>query len=168
VLGDLVRGRDLSAYPAPLQAAIRQHRRVDALTDAHPVVAEVRARFAPGARRYAGIVLDVAWDHALARRWAEFSTESLAAFAQRAGEAIESGGEWFVRAGGEAPDAARFAELLRSYESEAGIDRALGRIARRLREPQRLLDAAAPWREHFAALQPGLAPLLSDLRAATG
>jgi acyl carrier protein phosphodiesterase len=70
VLGDVVRGRDLSAYPEPLAQGIRLHRRIDAATDRHPGIAALRAGFAPGQRRYAGIVLDLAGDHALALDWA--------------------------------------------------------------------------------------------------
>ena len=36
VLGDVVRGADLSAYPPALALGIQLHRRVDATTDRHP------------------------------------------------------------------------------------------------------------------------------------
>lgn len=53
------------------------------LTDRHPVVQAARAGFEPGARRYAGILLDILYDHCLALDWARYSDEPLAAFAQR-------------------------------------------------------------------------------------
>ena len=43
-------------------------------------VVAARATFGPGTRRYAGIVLDVVFDHALALDWGAFSAEPLAAF----------------------------------------------------------------------------------------
>jgi acyl carrier protein phosphodiesterase len=169
ILGDVVRGRDLSAYPQPLQDSIRLHRRIDALTDTHPGVAAARARFPPGARRYAGIVLDVLHDHALARAWTQYCAEPLADFTHRAAQAVADDAHWFAVAGAPAPHAARFAGLLQSYGEAAGIDAALARIAQRLREPQRLLDAARGWPAHLAGIDAGLALLLTDLRrAATG
>lgn len=67
--GDFVRGRDLGALPARVALGVRLHRSIDAFTDAHPATAGVRARFAPGLRRYAGIALDIGCDHVLAREW---------------------------------------------------------------------------------------------------
>ena len=38
LLGDFVRGADLTAWPAEVEQAIRLHRRIDAFTDTHPTV----------------------------------------------------------------------------------------------------------------------------------
>ena len=88
VLGDVVRGADLSAYPSAIAEAVRLHRRVDAATDRHPRVVALRTQFPDRARRYAGIVLDLGFDHALALDWSHYSDEPLDAFCQRAGRAI--------------------------------------------------------------------------------
>lgn len=54
-----------------IRAGIRLHREIDRLTDAHPAVLGARSRLPQGVRRYAGIVLDVAWDHFLSLRFRE-------------------------------------------------------------------------------------------------
>lgn len=163
VLGDVVRGTDLSAYPPAIALGIRLHRRVDARTDHHPLIAERRTGFAPGSRRYAGIVLDLACDHALALDWQHHSEDSLDAFCQRAGAAIEDASHWFRLAGGRSSRADSFATLLRSYQHADGIDLALQRIATRMRQPEALLLAAGDWRQHARQLQPQLPLLLDDL-----
>lgn len=165
ILGDVVRGADLSAYPRELAQGIRLHRRIDALTDRHPQVLALRSGFDGGHRRYAGIVVDLACDYALAADWARHSAEPLPAFCQRAAAVVARSGPWFEYAGGRAPDAAGFAALLLSYAQPAGIERALARVAGRLREPQRLLDAAQDWPRHAQALQPRLPGLLADVEA---
>ena len=90
VLGDLVHGRLEGRFPAPLERSIRLHRRIDVVTDAHPLTAAARARFGPGARRYGGIVLDLLYDHCLALDWPHYSAEPLADFARRAARALEA------------------------------------------------------------------------------
>lgn len=165
VLGDVVRGSDLSAYPADIAQGIRLHRRVDAATDRHRLMREAREAFGPGERRYAGIVLDLVADYALVNAWPEFHHESLEAFTQRCGQAMESAEEWFLLGGGSRPRAAGFAELLRSYGSHAGMERALLRTASRLRDPQGLIDAARRWPEAAAQLGPVLPELLEELVA---
>ena len=60
---DFWRGAPDPAWPAALAAGVRLHRRVDVHTDAHPAVRAARALFVPPLRRYAGIALDVWFDH---------------------------------------------------------------------------------------------------------
>ncbi|MGQ0701066.1 MAG: acyl carrier protein phosphodiesterase [Panacagrimonas sp.] len=165
VLGDVVRGSDLSAYPDDIALGIRLHRRVDAATDRHPIVVEARGRFAAGERRYAGIVLDLAADHALANAWAEFHPDALTDFTQRCGVAMEAAGEWFERGGGARTRATGFAQLIQSYATDAGMERAVQRTAARMRDPQRLIEAARRWPEASQMLRPRLAELLEALLA---
>lgn len=166
VLGDFVRGRLQGKLPAPLEASIALHRRVDAVTDAHPLVAAARAGFAPGARRYAGIVLDLIHDYCLGRDWARFHAEPLALFVRRAAAAVAAERAGFAAVGMAAPSAAAFERLLLSYATAAGIERAMQRTAGRMRQPSGLLAAAQGWRSHLPQAEANLRPLLDDLAAA--
>lgn len=67
LIADGVKGADLTAWAAEVAAGIRHHRRVDAFVDGHPVVSSVRERAPSPQRRYAGIALDLVWDHFVAR-----------------------------------------------------------------------------------------------------
>ncbi|MGQ0619083.1 MAG: ACP phosphodiesterase [Panacagrimonas sp.] len=166
VLGDVVRGSDLSAYPDDIALGIRLHRKVDAATDRHSVMREARGLFSEGERRYAGIVLDLAADRALAALWPDFSPqEALPDFAIRCGLAMALAEPWFIRGGGRAPTAAGFADLLMSYASDPGIGRAIERTAARMREPERLIAAGRCWTDMCAILQPQMRRLLGDLTA---
>lgn len=70
LFGDAVRG-PLAAQDLPptVVEGVRAHRRIDAITDQHPETVRLRGLFPPPLRRYAGIILDVAFDHYLTRRW---------------------------------------------------------------------------------------------------
>jgi acyl carrier protein phosphodiesterase len=165
VLGDVVRGADLSAYPEDIALGIRLHRRVDAATDRHPVMQRLREGFGQGERRYAGIVLDLAADHALAQQWSARHAEPLPAFAQRCGVDIDAADRWFIRGGAGPLRAVPFAELLCSYATDAGIECAIRRTSTRLRDPQGLIDAGRQWLAMSRALQPALGELLDSLLA---
>jgi len=85
MLGDFVAPREIAAFPPEIRAGIAMHQRVDAFSDDHPVFATSRRRFQPPYRRYGGILVDVAYDHFLAKHWDDYSPEmDLPAFAQRA------------------------------------------------------------------------------------
>lgn len=74
MLGDFAHGPvDALPWPAAVRDEIRRHRRIDSLTDAHPAVAAARALFGGRSRRFSGIVLDVYFDHLLARDWARWN-----------------------------------------------------------------------------------------------
>lgn len=81
--GDFVRGSDLSAYPAGIERGIRLHRRLDVFTDAYPALQPAREQLQGVPRRFAGIVIDVLFDHYLATRWETVSDQSLETHAQR-------------------------------------------------------------------------------------
>lgn len=181
ILGDFVRGRIVlnhseiialydtadrdapAVMPDDLARSILLHRRIDVRTDHHPLVKDAMATFAPGARRYAGILLDLIYDYTLTQHWPQFGKESLADFAARAARAVEQQGEWFERVGSRRPNVWRFKRLLLSYRTPAGIDRAIARTSSRLRQPQALLDAAQDWPRHIEKAAGDLAPLLQDL-----
>lgn len=164
ILGDVVRGADLTAYPDEIARGIRLHRKVDASTDRHPLIAAVRERYATGQRRYAGIVLDLACDYVLSNDWTLFSQEALPDFCRRTAQAVADASPWFEQAGAPGTRASQFTELLLSYGTEAGIDRALRRVASRMREPEKLLLAGQQWRDSAGQIKGGLAELLGDLK----
>jgi acyl carrier protein phosphodiesterase len=80
LLADFVRGEDRARMNARFLLGTRQHVRIDAFTDRHPVVRRSRARIAPDSRRFAGILVDIFYDHFLARQWEQFDPDPFAQF----------------------------------------------------------------------------------------
>lgn len=78
MLGDFARGSaGLQRYPAKVREGIMLHRHIDAQTDSLDEIVSLRNWFAPPFRRYAGIIIDLALDHELARRWDRYAEVSL-------------------------------------------------------------------------------------------
>jgi len=79
MLGDFVHGTpDPARYPPRVVDGIYLHRAIDVFTDAHPDVLAAKAQLPPPYRRYAGILLDMWFDHCLARDFSRWSGQSLA------------------------------------------------------------------------------------------
>jgi acyl carrier protein phosphodiesterase len=78
--GDYYKGRLKGEHDAELERGIALHRAIDAYTDSHPRIALLRQQFPTGLRRYAGILIDLSFDHYLTRHWASYSSIELAAF----------------------------------------------------------------------------------------
>ena len=81
LLGDFVRGRTaLKAYSPGVRSGIKMHRRIDRFTDHSRAVRGLRRKFPAEFRRYSGIVIDMAFDHELARHWDQYNDDSLEEF----------------------------------------------------------------------------------------
>lgn len=84
MLGDFVRGPTESLpFPASVRLGIRLHRAIDVHTDAHPDVLAAKALLPPPYRRYAGILLDMWFDHCLARDFSRWSQQPLGEFSHQ-------------------------------------------------------------------------------------
>lgn len=165
ILGDRVRGPLVGRFPQPLERSIQLHRQVDATTDAHPAVHALIRQFPGPRRRYAPIIVDMLLDHCLTLDWAHYCEEPLERFTRRASVALADSAEWFEQAGGWVPQAWLFQRLLLSYRRESGLDRALRRLAQRLKRPQGLIDAAEGWAAYVPAGRDTLADLMPELRS---
>jgi acyl carrier protein phosphodiesterase len=77
LLGDFARGVDANVLPAPVHAGLLNHRAVDRFTDSHPLVLEMKRCFSRRHRRFAGIALDIYFDHLLLSHWERFEQRGL-------------------------------------------------------------------------------------------
>jgi acyl carrier protein phosphodiesterase len=138
--GDFVKGPLAGRFPAGIEAGIQLHRRIDAFTDRHPLVEQARARFPAERRRTSGILLDLFFDHCLARDWAEFASEPLAQFTGRVYRVLAAQPELPERLAYIAPRMAA-QDWLGSYRDFAVLEQVLLGMSRRLSRPQMLAGA---------------------------
>ena len=175
LLGDFWRGTPDPGWPAAVRNGVLLHRKIDVFTDSHPDVAAARALFEPPWRRYAGILLDVYFDHVLAREWPQFGSGSLDAFSARVGALLRGHEHWLP------DDLNRFAGYFRAhglfaaYARREVIDRVLAGVGSRLRHANPLAEAGpALWARAdaldavFQRFYPQLTAHAHDLRGKLG
>jgi acyl carrier protein phosphodiesterase len=164
ILADVVKGRDRKRLAPGIRRGIACHQVIDAFTDFHPRVLACKAYLSPPLRPYAGIVLDIYFDHVLALNWRTYADVELAEF-------VSGVYESFLAYAGDLPEPIR--QLLRrlaaedwfgSYRYAAGIEDVLKRVSRRLKRPV-ALDAALPeLHHHHAAIERAFAVFFPELR----
>jgi acyl carrier protein phosphodiesterase len=79
-IADHVKGSDVLKYPENVQKGISMHRAIDTFTDQHPVVKQSIARLRADFRKYAGVIVDMYYDHYLSALWNEYSHTDLGSF----------------------------------------------------------------------------------------
>ncbi|MEE4173167.1 MAG: ACP phosphodiesterase [Xanthomonadales bacterium] len=148
LLGDHVRGlRALLGYPFRIRQGIRLHRFIDRTTDANPQVRELLRIFPRPFRRYAGIIVDLAFDHELARHWSRYSDQSLESFDAHL-RSLLGDHEKLVP-----PALERFMAyadrrgLFAAYREESELMHSLAGVGRRLRRANPLGEVSSIWPE---------------------
>ncbi|NVO11618.1 MAG: DUF479 domain-containing protein [Bacteroidales bacterium] len=76
-IGDYVKGKSFDQYPVGVQKGIILHRDIDTFTDKHQSTRECINLLRPGYGKYAGVVVDVLFDHVLANEWYRYSESDL-------------------------------------------------------------------------------------------
>ena len=164
VCADLIKGRVEHPTPTGIVTGIALHRAIDRFADRHGAFKACKAYVAAPRRRYAPVIVDVFFDHCLARNWACYSAESLDDFVERVCARIEQQADCIpVR------DRERFGRMLGSrwlgvYATRAGLDRVFAGIARRAKFGRRLGEAAADLDRHYPAIEASFHVLMPALR----
>lgn len=82
-IGDAVKGNNFNNYSEGIAHGIIMHRSIDSYTDAHPVVHQSKMRLVPRYKKYAGVLVDVFYDHFLASNWNQYHQTPLLEFADK-------------------------------------------------------------------------------------
>jgi acyl carrier protein phosphodiesterase len=138
--GDFVKGRLQGQFDPEIEAAIQLHRSIDVFTDRHPLVDVSLSRFSMTRRRYAGIVLDVFFDHCLARDWTLYSDQPLEQFTSGVYRVLSAEAQLPERLAQIAPHMVAN-DWLGSYREFAVLEQVLRGISRRLTRPEELAAA---------------------------
>ena len=152
-IADDVKGAEWKKYPTKMQEGILLHRAIDSYTDRHILFKKhVRLLF-PVYRHYSRVIVDMFYDHFLARHWIEFHPLPLDSFAENFYTALENHlhvlpelyekrlphireGNWFLK-----------------YASIDGLGRILGQMEQRTRYPSKLSDSIAELKLNYSLLE---------------
>lgn len=79
-IADSIRGKKYKNYPLQIQRGILLHRHIDTFTDAHPTVRQSTKRLHENYSHYSGVIVDILYDHFLAKNWEIYSDVPLATY----------------------------------------------------------------------------------------
>lgn len=155
LLGDFRKGLQIDRYSFAIRQGITLHQHIDIYTDSHPIVRQSKQQIRPPYRRFAGILLDVFYDHCLSVHWSQYSPVPLREFVDRAydilldhqailPDRLQQALPYMIRQ-----------DWLCSYGDLEGVQITLQRIARRLRRETVLAQGITELQTHYAELEAG-------------
>lgn len=145
---------DLAALPYSVRLGVRHHLAVDSYTDKHPDVLASKRLFSGQRRKFAGVALDVLYDHFLLQHWTEFTDADQSMFITRVYSELQDNEALMT------PDMSRTTrhmvshDWFGSYRDLDNIGYALDRVAARIR-----------FQNSFAGIIHEIRPLRSELEA---
>ena len=164
MLGDFVKANGGDHYAPEIANEIALHRFIDSFTDSHPVVTEAKSLFTEGRRRYAGIVLDVFYDHILSQRWNEYCEEPRAELIERFYGALAAHEEQLPERLREILPKLIKQDWLGAYGDFSGVELALTRMSDRLSRNGHLLrEGIGEVQQHYEAIAIGFDRFFPEL-----
>ena len=81
-MADSIRGNSYENYSGDLKKGILLHRFIDSFTDAHPIYRQSKHRLHEKYGHYSGVIMDIVYDHFLAKNWSNYSNVALEKYAE--------------------------------------------------------------------------------------
>lgn len=79
-IADSIRGKKYRHLPTRIQKGVLLHREIDTFTDAHPIPRISSKRLHKNYSHYSRVIVDIFYDHFLAKNWGVYSEEPLDIF----------------------------------------------------------------------------------------
>lgn len=163
VLGDFARGVAVEQLPGAVQAGLENHRAVDAYTDKHPDVLAGKTVFSAQRRRFAGVALDVLFDHYLLRHWQRFTDCNRQDFIHEVYRDLEAGYDLMPPRMAVVMERMIVHDWFTAYQDLDTIGYALDRIAGRIRFKNQFAGIIDEIREHDGELEQRFLKFFPDL-----
>ncbi len=151
-IADLMKGESINDYPREVQEGILIHRHIDAFTDAHPEVKAAIAILRDQHHKYAPVVLDILFDHILAKDFEQLTGFEISRFAAGAYERLLGFYPFLLQKHQDRLDSMISYRWLEKYHQLEALEDVFLRLKRRARFRGNFEHAIQSYQTHQAAL----------------
>lgn len=153
LLGDFVKGDPAGRFRDGVTAGILLHRKVDTFADSHAITRRSRRRFNDSWRRFAGVMVDMCYDHFLALHWDRYADVPLDAFAGNVYDILKANRPWLPQRLKRIMWLMASEDWLCGYANINRLGTTLDRIAGRLSKGQRFKGAIEEIEANYRGLE---------------
>ena len=165
LLGDFVKGPLDNAYDDDITKGTLIHRRIDSFSDSHEKVFESKRLISPKRSRFSDIIIDVCFDHFLARSWSEYSNEELADFTRKVYVLLSKYSHILPYKLRSIIPKMIEEDWLGSYQYIEGIGQIMDRISRRLKRGEEMLGAVKELETNYEKMEENYKSFFPELIA---
>ena len=164
LISDFVKGKKKFDYPPGIQKGITLHRYIDNFTDEHPATKQAKEIFRPYYRLYSGALVDIIYDHFLAKDTSEFSVAGLLEFSHRTYSVLDDHAAWLPENFQRMFPYMKLHNWLFHYREDWGIAKSLEGLVFRAKFLQESATAFRLFREHYQLLSEHYRQFWADVR----
>ncbi len=149
-IADGIKGKDYKKYPDEIQIGILLHRHIDTFTDSHKIVRKSTKRLHAKYSHYSGIIVDMLYDHFLAKNWENYSNILLTEYAETFYDSLEINYQLLPLRIQKLMPYMKSDNWLVSYASIEGISKALEGMNRRTKNKSQMNEAVNELEEFYS------------------
>jgi acyl carrier protein phosphodiesterase len=162
-IADGIKGKKYMKFPPKIQKGILLHRSIDSYTDHHPTVRLSTARLHKNYGHYSGVIVDILYDHYLAKNWVKYHATPLDEYIEDFYELLRSNYEILP---------ARIKKMmpymisdnwLLSYATVPGISKILSQMNVRTRGISKMNFAVIELEEYYSEFEEEFTSFFADL-----
>ena len=162
-IADAVKGNKYNNYPTEIKAGILLHREIDTYTDNHPIVRKSKRRLHERYNHYDGVIIDILYDHYLAKNWHIYSEIPLDIYAAGVYSFLQSAIEIFPEKAQKILPYMIEYNWLVAYASTEGIERVLYGMNRRTKGISKMDLAIEDLNKHYSEFELDFTTFFKDL-----
>jgi len=164
-MADGIRGKHYEHLPEEVQKGIVLHRAIDTFTDMHPVFRQSTKRLHERYHHYAGVIVDVFYDHFLAKNWAKYSTEKLEDFVDNFYQSLRDNYEILTDKTKEMMPYMIERNWLWSYQFKDGIARILFMMDQRTKNNSKMQYSIEELHQYYNEFESEFTLFFEDIKA---
>jgi acyl carrier protein phosphodiesterase len=162
-MADGIRGKHFESFPLDVQKGIVLHRAIDTFTDAHPIFKKSTKRLHENYHHYSGVIVDVFYDHFLAKNWVMYSDENLVEYIANFYQSLHDNTTILTeRTIGMMPYMIKY-NWLESYQTIDGINKILTQMDSRTKNESKMRFASAELKEYYADFEKEFTEFFKEL-----
>lgn len=140
-MADGIRGKDYMYFPEEVKRGILLHRKIDSFTDAHLIYRKSKHRLHEKYGHYSGVIMDIIYDHFLAKNWEKYSVESLTNYAGEFYKLLDKNEDLLTERTKNLLPYMKQNNWLLSYQSIEGIEKILFQMNHRTKNRSNMQEA---------------------------
>mgnify|MGYP000980322078 CR=1 FL=1 len=137
-IADHIRGNQLAQFPPGVVQGVYLHRNIDAFTDSHAGFKKTKRFFYEGFEKHSGILVDIYFDHLLAKNFGQFHPLQLNTFAAGVYKTYEANRHLLPEGSNRFLDYVLSNNIYSSYANRDGIQKVLYHLSHRIKHNVRL------------------------------
>ncbi len=163
-MADGVRGNKHLELHSEIQKGIILHRTIDTFTDAHPVFRKSTKRLHANYHHFSGVIVDVFYDHFLAKNWNLYSDEKLEDYVDNFYNSLNTNHDLLTEKAQMMKPYMIQQNWLLSYKTIDGIEKILSQMDNRIKRESNMRFSVQELRLFYKEFEDDFTIFFNDLR----